>query len=401
MADLYPFQRKAVIDLLGGKHIIYAVMGAGKTATALKWAEQEARRSGKNKLLVITTASKSKSSDWEDEAKKFTPELKLNKFEVVSWHKAKQWTRDKTPQEMSEYLVIFDELHRSKQGVSSLMGRAFLMLTKYTDTWVGATGTPGDKWIDFCPYFVATKKVRNKTHFEQQFCVMQHYPYPAVLSYKNTDQLKEWWDEISTAPDTSEVMAELPSEVHKVITLPTPKGYKKCIKNSTTLEGEFLDSNIALAHYARQLCASPDKLTALSDTLNSLSSPLVIFYNYTCEREQILELARKIKRKVWRVDGECHEIPTEDTIGKDDIVLCHYLSGSEALNLQFCHYWLSYSYNYSYSTSQQARGRIKRIGQKHPMFYWYLECEGTIEQDVKKCLRNKSDFAEETWRLTK
>ena len=396
MAELYPFQRDSVIQLLNGKRIIVATCGAGKTAITLKWAEQELKRTKKNKLLVITTASKSHTTDWQDEAKLFTT-MQPKEFEVVSWHMAKKWCDNKSYREMSDWIVIFDELQRAKQGVSSLMGRSFLALARNCRSWVGATGTPGDRWIDFYPYFQATDRVRNKTHFKSDFCIEQRYPFPKILAYKNEDRLRKWWGEIAYTPDTSEVMAQLPSETHKVITLPTPKGYKKVLKTSTTLDGEFLDSNMALLHELRQMCATPDKLNTLSDILESLSSPLVLFYNYTCEREQILGLAQKLGRKVWRIDGERHEIPTADQIGEKDIVLCHYLSGSEALNLQFCHYWLSYSYNYSYSTSLQARGRIKRIGQDKPMFFYYLETEKTIEQEVKKALQNKSDFASEEW----
>ena len=54
MAELYPYQKDAVRKLLSGKHIIVAQCGAGKTAIALKWAEN----CPKKKLLVLTTASK-------------------------------------------------------------------------------------------------------------------------------------------------------------------------------------------------------------------------------------------------------------------------------------------------------------------------------------------------------
>ena len=353
-------------------------------------------RSHKHKLLVITTASKSKTNDWQDESKLFT-NMHPSEFDVVSWHMARKWTHDKTYEEIGEYVVIFDELQRAKQGVGSLMGQAFLLITGHTSTWVGATGTPGDAWIDFYPYFTATGKVKNKTAFKREFCVEQHYPFPKILSYVHQDTLKEWWKEISYTPDTSEVMAQLPKETHKVMPFPAPKGYKKVLKSSTTLDGEFLDSNMALLHYLRQMCATPDKLSALSDILQSLSYPLVIFYNYTCEREQILELAEKLKRRVWRIDGQVHDIPTAETIGENDVVLCHYLSGSEALNLQFCNYMVFYSPNYSYSVSIQAKGRIKRIGQQKPMFFYSFLCDNSVEIEVMNCIRKKKDFAEEEW----
>ena len=105
--------------------------------------------------------------------------------------------------------------------------------------------------------------------------------------------------------------------------------------------------------------------------------------------------------KVWRIDGKHHDIPTADTIGEKDMVLCQWQSGSEALNLQFLHYWVAVELCYSYSTANQARGRIRRLGQKHPQWYGYLLTENTIEQDILKCLKEKGEFSEATWCISK
>ena len=278
------------------------------------------------------------------------------------------------------------------------MGRAFLFLTKNCKAWAGFTGTPGDKWIDLYPYFQASGLVKHKTAFIREFCVMNTYlPFPKIDRYQHEETLKKWWNSIAYAPDTTTIMDQLPPVVKQAVHLSMPKGYKKVLKTSHTLEGELLESNMALFHYLRMMTNTKEKATWLEDFLSSLSSPLVLFYNYTCEREAIMEVAKKMGRKVWRVDGECHEIPTEETIGEEDIVLCHYLSGSEALNLQFAHYFVSWSYNYSYSTTKQAMGRIRRIGQSETQFYYWLECDSTIDQEIKKALKSKSDFAAEQW----
>ena len=68
MATLYDFQKQAVAQLMSGKHIIVSGVGSGKTAMALTWAERKQRETGKTKLLVVTTASKSKTGDFQDEA---------------------------------------------------------------------------------------------------------------------------------------------------------------------------------------------------------------------------------------------------------------------------------------------------------------------------------------------
>ena len=397
-ASLFPFQKKAANRLLAGAHIIIANTGVGKTAIMFNWLARTKAR----KVLVVSTPAKIKSHDMETEADKFNgPEWRqsLDEYHTVSWYTLKKWADNRTTKSLKGFAIAYDELAHASAGISSLQGKAFLMLTKHCQCWAGFTATPGDTWLKFYPYFQASGLIKNKTAFMREFCVMNPYtPFPKVEKYKNTKQLREWWAQISYSPDASEVLKQLPPETHKRVKFPPPKGYKQVLKTCHTLEGELLESDMAVLHYVRQLCATKDKLDYLSEILESLSSPLVIFYNYTCERDQILQLAKKVKRKVWRIDGQEHEIPTAETIGTDDIVLCHYLSGSEALNLQFVSYCLFYSYNWSYSVSVQARGRIRRVGQAHPQMYWYFECENTVEQEVQQAIARKSDFAENEWK---
>lgn len=395
---LYDFQEEAVRDLMNGKRFVIANCGAGKTAMLFNWLD----RVGKKKVLVITTASKVKSGDFITEADKFNGEEwrnSLDRYEIVSWHMLSKWVSNNILEDFSEWAIAFDEVAKAGAGVSSAMGKSFLALTKECDDWTGYTGTPGDTWIKFYPYFTACKKVRNKTSFQREFCNVATYRgFPEIVSYRNTDTLDKWWKEISTAPDTTEMEKQLPKETHKTITFKKPRDYNKVLKTSKTLDGDPLESNMALCHYLRQVCDTKDKQEWLTDWLTELSEPAVIFYNYNCEAESIIEACKKAKKgKVWLINGQAHEIPTKDTIGKDDIIVAHYLSGGEGLNLQFCHYWLAYSPNYSFSTSIQARGRIKRIGQTRPMYFYYFDVENTIESDVYKALKNKSDFSEDVW----
>lgn len=393
--------REAPYTYCIGRRHHFITHNTGKSAIMVRWLEQQ----HPTHIIIATTASKVASGGFDEDFDKFAnPNFKtsLQALECVSWHMLYKWVKDKTPGELSQYVFCADECQRCKAGVSSQMGRAFLLITKYCKAWTGYTATPGDTWSDYCAYFIASGLVRNKTAFQREFCIMQHHPFPMVLAYTHEDVLNKWWRDISYEPDSSSVMSQLPPLTKQVIKLPKPKGYDKVRRTSTTLDGEFLESNMALLHELRQMCATRDKISALSDILESLSSssfsrPCVVFYNYTCEREQILSLAKKLGRKVWRIDGEKHEIPTAETIGRDDIVLCHYLSGSEALNLQFISYFVSMSYNYSYSITKQAMGRIRRVGQTSPQHYYFFKCEGTVEEDIAKTLNHKRDFVAELW----
>ena len=281
------------------------------------------------------------------------------------------------------------------------MGKAFLKITKQNNDWTGFTGTPGDTWLKFYPYMQACNLVRNKTSFMNTYATIQTYKgYPEIIGWRHEDELKSKWAKISYAPDTQKVMSELPEQTHKVFTFKKPTSYSKTLKTRLNADGEFLDTAGALCAELRRQCFTKDKQEWIKDFVDGLESGCVFFYNFIKTGDMLEEIIQKAlpkDAKVWRIDGKHHEIPTAETIGKKDMVLCQWQSGSEALNLQFLHYWVAVELCYSYSTANQARGRIRRLGQKHPQWYGYLLTEHTIEQDILKCLKQKGEFSEANW----
>lgn len=402
MNSLYNFQTSAINELLGGKHFIVAGCGAGKTAMAVVWAKQKCRDTDKCDVVIVTTASKSRTGDFEEEADYWCPLFRdsLSSFSVLSWHKLRAWVETNWGN-LDKYVYIFDEVQRAKAGVSSGMGRAFLKITGRTDDWAGFTGTPGDTWLSFYPYMQACGLVRNKTRFLYDYATVQTYKgYPEIVGWRNEDKLKHMWADISYAPDTEKVMSELPEQTHKVFTFKKPTSYNKVLRTRVNADGDFLDTSGALCAELRRQCFTKDKQEWIKDFVDGLESGCVFFYNFIKTGDMLEEIIKPVLHKgarIWRIDGSHHEIPNADTIGPNDMVLCQWQSGSEALNLQFLHYWVAVELCYSYSTANQARGRIRRLGQKHPQWYGYLLTEGTIEQDILKCLKDKGEFSESVW----
>ena len=402
MPELYKFQETSVKRLLDGKHFIVAGCGSGKNPMSVVWAAEKCRETGKKKILVVTTASKARTTDHIDDFNSFVP-LSLRKeitITTLSWHKLRQWTETHW-RELTDYVCIFDEVQRAKAGVSSGMGKAFLTITKFTEDWAGFTGTPGDSWLSFYPYFTACKLVTNKTSFLCDYANIQTYKgYPEIIGWRHEDKLKKMWADISYAPDTSSAIAELPEQTHKVFTFKAPPIYRKILKTRYAENGEFLETAGALCAELRRQCFTKDKQEWVKDFVDGLESGCVFFYNFIKTGDMLEEIMMKALPKgarVWRIDGKHHDIPTAETIGPKDMVLCQWQSGSEALNLQFLHYWVAVELCYSYSTANQARGRIRRIGQKMPQWYGYLLTENTIEQDILQCLKGKSEFSEKVW----
>ena len=343
--------------------------------------------------------------DFENEAKELSLGWfsSLSSFVVLSWNGLAKWYKENSATlDWARCAFIFDECHRSKAGVSSAMGRAFLNIAKRTSVWTGYTATPGDKWIDFYGYFIATKFLRNKGQFLSDFCNIQTYKgYPEIVSYHSQNILQEWWGEITYFPDTADVEAQLPAATHKVIEFNKPRNYHKVMQTRERLDtGEFIETTMGLCHYLRQLCITPANLEWIADFIEGLGERCVIFYNYTEEGEQIANAIKKVLpygAKIWNINGKTHDIPTAETMGERDVVLAQWTSGSASLNLQFINYWVSSSPCYSLTVSVQGRVRIRRIGQKKPQFFYYLKCKNSIEEDIYACLKDKKDFSEKTW----
>lgn len=400
MLKLYKFQQEAIDELIEGKRLAILPTGAGKTAVMFNWLKE----TGKKRVLVVTTPSKVKSGDMITEAVMWCGQEwvdSLEMFEVVSWYKLKKWCKENSSKLDRWLAVAFDEVAKAK-GYSSGMGVAFRRIADSVIKWSGYTATPGDKWIDLMPYMVAAGEFRNKTEFINRHAIVQNYKgYPEIQRYLDTEHLQDIWDSITTRPDTSQLMKELPSETHKIVEFKAPSGYKKFLKERIDPNtGEYVETAMGVVHKCRQMCFTKEKQEWLSEFIEGLGTNCIFFCNYIEEEEKLAEIAKKVLPKgarIWRIDGSHHEIPTADTIGKYDVVIAHYLSGGEALNLQFMHYWVSVSPNYSLTTSVQARGRIKRIGQKSPMFFYYLKTTRTIEDDIYRCLKRKQDFSEKTW----
>lgn len=393
---LYDYQTKMLDAISEGKHLIKAGCSAGKTLTSLMWAKS----TGKGKVLVVTTAGVRDSHGYEREIEKFSDLFRewytsLSSFSVVSWSGLGKWLNANWSS-LDEWAIIFDEIQRGKAGISSQQGKAMLKICKRTDCWTGWTATPGDKWEDYYAYFTQTGKTRNKTDFRNRFCVYQTYPFPKLLAKKNEDEYMRIKNEIWHEVDSSEMEADLPETIYQTIKFKQPAGYKQLMKTHE-LDGEFLDNASALAHAARRLCGSKQKLNWLADFVDGLDGNCIVFYSYETEREAIEQALKGKVSKIWNINGKTHDVPTEDTIGKHDVVLAQWQAGAFGLNLQFMNYWVSFSPNYSYTISEQARKRIHRKGQTKTCFYYYMLCENTIDEDVYACLKEKKEFDEELW----
>ena len=165
LADrLYEYQEWAIDALLSGKHIVVAGTGSGKGAMAVIWAKAMCEKTNKNKVLVVTTASKAnmKPNDFEEDADKWCGlsfRESLSSFSVISWHKLSAWVAANW-KNLSDWVFVFDEIAKASAGVSSGMGKAFLKIAAQNEDWAGFTV---DKVLSVLPSLRASKE-QNTVH---------------------------------------------------------------------------------------------------------------------------------------------------------------------------------------------------------------------------------------------
>ena len=137
-------------------------------------------------LYIITTARKRDTLEWEGELSPFLlsthddVNLYSNKVVIDSWNNIGKYT------EVENSFFIFDEQRLVGTGA---WVKSFYKIAK-RNNWILLSATPGDKWEDYRPVFIANGFYKNKTEFDQEHIVWNpKVKFPKVDRYLNTSRL--------------------------------------------------------------------------------------------------------------------------------------------------------------------------------------------------------------------
>ena len=193
---LYPHQEGA-LDHMHNGCILCGNVGSGKSRTALAYyylrcggdPKSEKYSELKDKpmpLYIITTAQKRDKKEWDFE---LVPFLMSTNIEDDKYHHTiviDSWNNIDKYSDMHDAFFIFDEQRLVGYGA---WVKAFFKIAKQNE-WILLSATPGDRWIDYMPVFIANGFYRNKKDFVDQHVIYDwRTKYQKIAEYRGTGRL--------------------------------------------------------------------------------------------------------------------------------------------------------------------------------------------------------------------
>jgi hypothetical protein len=373
-------QEEAVPKLASGK-ILWGGVGSGKSATVLAYYTQQ---QSPRDIIVITTAKKRDSGDWEAEAIQFGISTKRGMglhgtLVVDSWNNIANYLDRK------DCFFVFDEQRVVGHGA---WVKSFIKIAR-ANKWVLLSGTPGDNWLDYAPVFIANGFYKNITDFKMQH--VQYEPFmkfPKIRAFLNTQKLEVI---------RNDVLVEMPFIRHTERILNyVPVGYnldhfKRVYRDRWHIyEDRPLKDSAEMFRVLRKVMnTDPSRLVMVQD-LMKLHPRLIVWYNFDYELEILRGLRDVIETREW--NGH-----VKDPLPQGDrwIYLVQYISGSEAWNCVTTDAMVFYSQTYSYKNFEQAQGRIDRLDTPYVSLYYYvLYSNSIVDRAIKQALSKKQNFNE-------
>lgn len=340
-------------------------------------------------LYIITTAQKRDKKEWEKELSIFLitndEKTKIYKHKVVidSWQNIKKYVK------VQNAFFILDEDHITGSGT---WVQSFLKIAKVNE-WIVLSATPGDKWEDYIPIFIANGFYKSRTQFIQNHIIYK-WPikYHIVDRYLNTGRLirlrklvlVEMKYQRKTNAHYEYIYVSYDREQSKLVTKERKNPFNNFKPIKSVSEYCYVLRKITNSDISRQI-----KLMEVFEK----HPTCLIFYNFDYELDILLNLFKQVKGVgIAQWNGHKHEpIPNTDSW----VYLINYNAGSEGFNCIETNTIIFYSLNYSYKTMTQAAGRIDRMNTPFSdLYYYYLKSNSMIDRGIIKALSEKKDFNE-------
>lgn len=392
---LEQYQLDAIKKLRTGS-ILCGGVGSGKSRTSLAYYFMQGggelmpykpMRGKPKDLYIITTARKRDTLEWEGELAPFLlsthPEQNKfygNKVVVDSWNNIKKYV------DIEGAFFIFDEQRVVGYGAWS---KAFIKIAKAND-WILLSATPGDRYEDYMPVFIANGFYRNKTEFEREHLVYSRYIKYKVDRYLNTGRLNRLRDRILVDMDFKRQTVAHHEDIHVRYSIPK---YKDAIrKRWDPYKDEPIQQASTLCYVLRRIVNEDvSRQVALLEIFEK-HPKMIIFYNFDYELDILKGIYYGEDVEIAEWNGHKHQpVPSSERW----IYLVQYTAGAEGWNCITTDTIVFYSQNYSYKIMQQSAGRTDRMNTPFKdLYYYHLKSRSGIDLAISKALEKKKKFNE-------
>lgn len=386
---LYPYQYDAVKSMHNGC-ILNGGVGSGKSRTSLYyfWSKNGGdmdpyrEPSVNQQLVIITTAMKRDTYEWEHELSLFG-EGKIDAI-IDSWNNIKKYT------DIKGAFFIFDEQRVVGYGAWT---KAFLKITKANE-WILLSATPGDTWSDYIPVFIANGFYKNKTDFSNQHIIWNRQcTFPKIDRYVDTGILLRQRESLLV-----DMNFKRPTVAHHIdVECSYDKAqYKTAMKERwDPFKNEPIAQASGLCYVLRKIVNSDESRIEATINLLREKKRAIIFYNFNYELEALRNALNDLGYVYSEWNGQCHEkIPN----GDEWAYLVQYSAGAEGWNSTETDTIIFYSLNYSYKIMAQAAGRIDRLNTPYTdLYYYHLKSFASIDIAIAKAIDNKRIFNAMRW----
>lgn len=392
--QLYDYQLDAVRRMKNGC-ILCGGVGSGKSRTALAYYfiknggelgdEYYPMSDPPQDLIIITTARKRDTLEWEGECAPFliSPDRSVGLYQhrviIDSWNNIGKY-KDK-----QNSFFIFDEQRVVGHGE---WVKSFLKITKNND-WILLSATPGDSWQDYIPVFIANGFYKNRTQFNSEHIVWDHHvKFPKVDRYINTGRLIRLRNSILADMDFQRKTTPHHVEIY---TDYDPADYKRILRDRWNIWDERpLETGGELCYALRRLVNSDESRSRAVMDILADHPKAIIFYGFDYELNILKHLPYMEGTVVSEWNGHKHQ-PVPD--GDAWAYLVQYTAGCEGWNCIKTDTVIFYSQNYSYKVMEQASGRIDRLNTPFSdLYYYHLKSHASIDVSISRALKAKRDF---------
>lgn len=221
--------------------------------------------------------------------------------------------------------------------------------------------------------------------------------------YKNVERLKQKFRDHGSDFVKTEEVFDLPDQTFTTITVPTPKAYRKFMRDGIVQldDGTELigDQIFTKRLYARQICGmyNKEKLNAFKELIQSTNDRVIVFYNFKWEMAELQTILWELNRPCSWINGDKKDLEAYEN-HDDSVTLIQYQAGAMGLNLQKANKMVYFTLPERSDLFEQSKKRTHRMGQDRPCFYWILLCENSVEELIYETLNERKDFTDELFK---